>query len=591
MEVPRTQSKGSPDRSLTPVAAKSVGLSDAYLVVRRQPPGFVFDGELFEVEVGLEIPPNSKYSPPPDTGVVVSVDKSSAHKVQVVSREDCRISHTRRTGKLRVRLEKVDSRQSIEGSVVSITVAMRGQSQVENCYTHSITVVDAKLRVTTTAAWEDVWFKDEGGREKSIEVSVAAYDHDDQVVNETIPLRLGLYYASERPTVVSNQDVMRVLGPKTLRIDKASNPARVRYRIEDVSKNHQGQSFVVKVEASATGKYTCIAPAFTPAVSVRSKRSKRQRLSESGTKPTPATERSRTSPTVDTSAVVNVTGDTDQIRDAMKGVMSWIEDVVSGLYPLQWQLLGYSQNPDGSPDYNRPLHNMQNPNVFITRVLGSYNETTRDQLRILESSLEHAPASTATNLASRFADQNPYSPHVAFATNVSTQPVEQQGEFYTGYPTQHPLYHGSPMPQEAVTSQGARAVVSRHQRGHSESVVDTMGQGSAIESGIEYVLAKQFKSLRTGEHLGFPAYSIDREILGFFRETRGKVGPGRFVPIQEHGNDFGPFESLQAKHILEDAIAEKSNAVHARRDWGSLTSLLDHCVVYDFSKDVKGSMG
>ena len=111
------------------------------------------------------------------------------------------------------------------------------------------------------------------------------------------------------------------------------------------------------------------------------------------------------------------------------------------------------------------------------------------------------------------------------------------------------------------------------------------------ESEVEYVLAKQYKALRTEERLGFPAYSASREILGFYRESRSKVGVGEFVPISRHAQDFGPLEIMQASEILEDAIAKKSSAVHALKDWGSIANLIDHALVYDWTKDIGSSGG
>mmetsp|Transcript_24401 Transcript_24401/g.35831 ORF Transcript_24401/g.35831 Transcript_24401/m.35831 type:complete len:200 (-) Transcript_24401:60-659(-) len=106
------------------------------------------------------------------------------------------------------------------------------------------------------------------------------------------------------------------------------------------------------------------------------------------------------------------------------------------------------------------------------------------------------------------------------------------------------------------------------------------------QANVEYILAKQYKSLRTGNVLGFPAYNAAKEILGFYRESSMKVGIGQFIPISRHKDDFGPSELAQAKRILEDAIVKKSQAVHAMKDWGSLYSLIDHALVYDWSKDM-----
>lgn len=111
----------------------------------------------------------------------------------------------------------------------------------------------------------------------------------------------------------------------------------------------------------------------------------------------------------------------------------------------------------------------------------------------------------------------------------------------------------------------------------------------SVESEVAYVLAKQYKAARTGERLGFPAYSANKEILGFYREANGKVGVGSFHPLSRHRNDFGPLEVLQANEILERAIAKKSDAVHALKEWGTMANLLDHALVYDWSKDISGA--
>jgi hypothetical protein len=131
----------------------------------------------------------------------------------------------------------------------------------------------------------------------------------------------------------------------------------------------------------------------------------------------------------------------------------------------------------------------------------------------------------------------------------------------------------------------ARASFAHEDNNHDDS------EQHGRESDVEYVLAKQHKSLRTGEILGFPAYSASREIVGFYRESGNKVGVGEFVPISRHARDFGPMEIMQASEILSDAIAKKSKAVHALKDWGTISNLLDHALVYDWTKDIGTSGG
>jgi len=57
----------------------------------------------------------------------------------------------------------------------------------------------------------------------------------------------------------------------------------------------------------------------------------------------------------------------------MQSVIRWTDEVVNGLYPLQWQVIGYAPFPDGTIDYNHPYHSMPNPNPCISRVLSMYS--------------------------------------------------------------------------------------------------------------------------------------------------------------------------------------------------------------------------
>jgi hypothetical protein len=41
---------------------------------------------------------------------------------------------------------------------------------------------------------------------------------------------------------------------------------------------------------------------------------------------------------------------------------------------------------------------------------------------------------------------------------------------------------------------------------------------------------------------------------------------------------------MQATEILEEAVATNSEAVHALKDWGNISNLLDHALVYDWSR-------
>jgi len=317
--------------------------------------------------------------------------------------------------------------------------------------------------------------------------------------------------------------------------------------------------------------------------------------------------------------------DSNRIREALQGVIHWSEEVVNGLYPLQWQVLGYSQHPDGTPDYNRPYHSMPNPNPLIHRVLSTYSESTRDQLLMLQQALEQAIPARGTTEPFPMQQQPPPRPpqqqqqqlpimeqtvrggrdvpfggmpqaaamsreQQQFGTAMNPpQSIPLQNQAFRDYPVQHA---GSYFPSSSAHPSDMMSGMQSQQPSQQlrEAERKPAPADASRESEVEYVLAKQYKSSRTGQRLGFPAYSAGKEILGFYRESTS-LGAGQFVPITQHSEDFGPFEIMQATEILEDAMSSKSDAVHALKDWGSISSLIDHCLVYDFSKDIGVSSG
>jgi len=322
------------------------------------------------------------------------------------------------------------------------------------------------------------------------------------------------------------------------------------------------------------------------------------------------------------------------------------------LYPLQWQVLGYQQHPDGTPDYSRPYHNMPNPNGPINRILSAYTDQVRGHLRTLLTAVEDAqttnitaggggvavaPDYMSTTLQGRdFQPNDPYGSLLgqnrfgvqgAALGTMGTDPVMRvpgdaglSQAVMGGASGLHPSVAsdelrvraetGNSLPYQSranlsnqTTLSGMTGASAYGLHGQNSLSAAAMPQQAGLrgnnldpqqraltneshESEVEYVLAKQYKTLRNGTRLGFPAFSASKEILGFFREGNGKVGVGQFVPISHHAEDFGPLEIMQASEILEDFIAKKSDAVHCLKDYANITSLLDAALVYDWSKDI-----
>jgi hypothetical protein len=577
-----------------------------YSLVIRSQPTHVFAEETFEVDFVLAEAKKTTSSPPTNVEIRATLTKDSTDAASLVVVQEPRLSATRQTGKLVARILLPGS--TTEKNSFRIQFDTKGDG-IQGVATSVMHVVQAKLAVTTSSDWNKVWFKDEGGRDKCMEVTVNVRDSKNRPYAAPGPLQIILCYdakpavttsattAATVPDVpvvpVMNQDILRLLGSaRNMELD-AEGQAKIRFRIEDVSKNHQGQNFVLSI------RHKHAAPCLTPPVSVRSKRNKRQRAT-----PVPAGSAAAAEPQ---------RSEDDRLREAVQGIVRWSVEVVNGIYPLQWQVMGYAQHPDGSLDYSRPYHNMQNPNGVISRMLSIYNESTRDQLEVLRSAFDqqqhHPPAyaeqypvyggmypqhharrgftyesssphfagprDAAASASPHFAGPRDAaasaSPHFAGPREAPASPDfagPREASAAASPPPPPPHFESPPVPRDYLQNTS-----------HTKS---TPPDDENDESKVEYVLAKQYKSFQTGEPLGFPAYSVQKEILGFFRESG--VGVRDFCSIRRYS--FGPKELRQATDILQDAMNQKSMAVHTLKDWGSLASLLDHALVYDWSKDI-----
>jgi hypothetical protein len=652
--VKMTDKLSSPSSSSLSGSANTPGKSnggsrdDAFLAIRKQPPSYVFPDEPFEIEVALDVSRGSKHSPQADVDIVATLEDTSprpqaspistpAATLIILDGTQMRVSPNKRGANIRCRINSTR-----QGGTFCIKLSAKNDRDITPGTTTMIHLVEAKIRVSTTDEWGNIWYKDEGGRDKSMEVIAEAYDKDNQVVREKIPLNLTLFYDSEPPVQVSNQDLLKAQGSeRKLQLDKSTGRARVRFRIEDVSKNHQGQNFILRIAADKKDGHA-VGPGFSPSVSVRSKRNKRHRVSSSltsGGRGTQGTDSSsptmmRSSPIyADHSGIPLEGADGARLREAIQGVMHWTDEVVNGLYSLQWQVIGYAQHPDGSPDYSRPYHSMPNPNPLIAQVLSRYTDSVRGNLRLVQQAVDQADvprrrdeatygtmAPAAASLSEgmygimpppgvqRARASPPPAPSgnlarsraaagmVPLTQGPSTSAMHARESPFSDFPPvqQRPGYypqHNRPQESDNGLLYASLPQPSQHLRDGKKASQPSRPRsepGDSLESEVEFVLAKQYKSMQTSERLGFPAYSASKELLGFYRESSTKVGVGQFVPIRHLAHEFGPLEVMQATEILEEALAANSDAVHALKDWGSINNLIDHALVYDWTKDIDG---
>ncbi len=208
-----------------------------------------------------------------------------------------------------------------------------------------------RYKLSVFSEWDsDVFYKDEGGKEKCLRVRVKLCDQNGEIIRGThLPLRLRLLYDDKDSNVVLKQnETLRLLGSTKHFIDPENGEAVVKFRIEDVSKNHQGLKF--KLEVSPDEKrMKDIAPGTSESVIVRSKRNKRQQNSPRR-KFVPADPTQFGATTADpyysspsssheSSVVKRQHRRNIEPHEAVKEVMDWSNEVARLLPSLKWNLV------------------------------------------------------------------------------------------------------------------------------------------------------------------------------------------------------------------------------------------------------------
>ena len=125
-------------------------------------------------------------------------------------------------------------------------------------------------------SWERSWYKDEGGRDKSISIPVQLVDHSGALVTDReVHLSYRLLY--ENGTEVPSQQILRVHESSATSI--VNGVAEIKVRIEEVSRNHQHQDFQIEIgpEVVAHPLDQDVGLDLSPSVTVLSKLNKRTR--------------------------------------------------------------------------------------------------------------------------------------------------------------------------------------------------------------------------------------------------------------------------------------------------------------------------
>lgn len=98
-------------------------------------------------------------------------------------------------------------------------------------------------RLVITSPAPSLWYKDQGGKENCIDLPVSLIDSNGNLVkSRRVPLKLTMYY--ESGVIVPRQDFLKIMSQTSI---GETGEVKIRVRIEEVSRGHQKQNFVIRV--------------------------------------------------------------------------------------------------------------------------------------------------------------------------------------------------------------------------------------------------------------------------------------------------------------------------------------------------------
>ncbi|KAF0697579.1 Aste57867_11742 [Aphanomyces stellatus] len=366
--------------------------------------------------------------------------------------------------------------------------------------TSAFTIVQEKLVVIEQPP--DVWFKDEGGRDKCMTVYIqvqAAPGH--AVTPRIIPLELSLLYdtgelVQASASATSPSSGILKLFPD-LRPNITDGHVRLSFRyvcatmtssmtmlhalcsIEDVSKNHQNHSFMLQIAPESSNVYADIASVRTAPMAIRSKRNKRRlaglkspsQAAASSSSPSSSTSRPRMLPTpvhatpttgsVDKTPVASRRNtSTSTPHNLPRARPSWSDTM------QEWKVFGYEIHPDGSTNKQAPIYRCMacmalsdasqqashSPSCGYYRHRHAQNHNTpRPQQRVQTPHMVYGYNHAYTaNASTPMATNNPHTPAASYTpSNSQNHPMQHHPNAYT--PThQQQQQHGFAKPEPNI---------------------------------------------------------------------------------------------------------------------------------------------
>jgi len=547
---------------------------------------FQFQDEYFEVMVWLQDEQERMMTDGLDVPLDVSLVYEDGNVVSsdLMADVDPITPAVIKNGRASIRVKINDLSMNHGNRKFCLLVSVKGNSpSVLPVRSDPTSVIKHRLIIKPDVIWEEEWFKDEGGRDKCIEIGLELKDSKNNLVNRKVPLLATLLY--QNGIEVSRQDILKI-GPES-DLFIINGKARIRFRIDEVSRSHQNQAFTIKIapDISTDPLFNDISPVVSEKVIVRSKRNNKKRKESAAiaAATAAATSLSRhhsngtpfqhsydsiapiSSNGVESSSVMsrsftprtehqpNISRNTDlgsNFHQALLNTLGWISEVLKTIQKIKWQPLGIEQYPPNilpPPKGPNLLYHMENPNSSIDQILDRYKSVVMDDLHLILNTLEPMLQSTSS---------------------------EQQEDSGIGNTADEDM--PPPMPS-LVQRQQSSAYIGETENTASVPYVNTYTGSVAVqESSVQYIIAKVVVTKNV--KLGFPVFNSGKQLLGFYKESDqvdADTMQLSFVPLA-HAKASAKLmkENVDsAADSLERGIQGNSESVFRRSDFPNLQQM------------------
>ena len=130
----------------------------------------------------------------------------------------------------------------MSGVVVNVN-----NSQLSPVQSSSFSVVNYQLSVQQSVVGR--WFKDVGGKNNWIHLKIKLLNNrNNLVIGRSVPLIVTLHYQNNKHSPINKKDLFTIENSHLLIIDDESGEVEIKVRIEGVSRTHEHNHFVIKIE-------------------------------------------------------------------------------------------------------------------------------------------------------------------------------------------------------------------------------------------------------------------------------------------------------------------------------------------------------